>query len=128
MPTGTSVSLLSVFISAGLLIVAVAIPMALRKVPPNALYGLRVEATLTDKGVWYEANARSGRDLILVGVVFAGLAVVLSFVGLSEATFSIVCSAFLVIALIGAAIRGWLFAERLRRDRPSGPGSPGAAA
>ena len=41
--------LLPVFTLVGLLIVAMAIPMVLRKVPPNGLYGLRVaEPELAD--------------------------------------------------------------------------------
>jgi uncharacterized membrane protein len=115
--------LLPVFVLVGLLTIALAIPMALRKVPPNGLYGLRVRATMADESVWYEANARSGRDLIVVGSLFVVVSVVLSRLGLSETTYSSVCGAVLGIALVVAALRGWLLAEKLLRGRPSGPGS-----
>jgi uncharacterized membrane protein len=60
----------------GLLTVIVAIPLALRRVPPNRWYGLRVPATLADREVWYAANQRTGRDLVWLGLalVVAGLA------------------------------------------------------
>jgi uncharacterized membrane protein len=121
-------SSVAIFIFVGLLTAAHAVPMALRKVPPNRLYGLRVRATLADEVVWYAANARSGRDLILVGGVFAAFALALSFAGLSKASYSMVCAVVLVILLLGAAIRGWLFAEKCLRDRPPGPGAAGSSA
>jgi uncharacterized membrane protein len=62
-------------IAFGLLFIGISAPLALRRVPPNGWYGLRVPSTFADEWVWYEANAMSGRDLIVVGVmlVLAGL-------------------------------------------------------
>ena len=91
--------ILPVFMLVGLLTIALAIPRALRKGPPNGLYGLRVSATLADRGVWYEANARSGRELIVVGCAFVCVAWSLSRLGLSGATYSATCGAFLLVAL-----------------------------
>ena len=42
-----------------LVLMAVAVPLARRRVPPNAWYGLRVPATFADREVWYAANARA---------------------------------------------------------------------
>ena len=65
--------IISVALSA--LFVGIAIPLVLRRIPPNRWYGLRVPATLTDERVWYEANVVAGWDFIRVGVVtfLAGL-------------------------------------------------------
>ena len=57
----------------GLLFVALAVPLILRRVPPNALYGLRVRATFADDDVWYEANVRSARGLLVIGILMAAL-------------------------------------------------------
>jgi uncharacterized membrane protein len=46
----------------------VAIPLALRKVRPNVVYGYRTRATLSNEDVWYEANAHFGRGLIVASV------------------------------------------------------------
>ena len=48
-----------------LVLILVAIPLALRKVPPNLVYGFRTRATMGDEDVWYEANAYFGRSLIV---------------------------------------------------------------
>jgi len=44
-------------------------PIASRPVRPNRWYGLRIRGTPADEPVWYEANAATGRDLILPGSV-----------------------------------------------------------
>jgi len=46
-----------------------AIPLMLRKVPRNVVYGYRTRATLSDDFVWYEANAYFGRALLIASIV-----------------------------------------------------------
>lgn len=57
------------FAAVSVLLMALAVPLMRRRVPPNHTYGLRVRATLADPEVWYEANAASGRDLFGLGAV-----------------------------------------------------------
>ena len=45
--------------------VIIAIPLILRKVPRNVVYGFRTRATLKDDFVWYEANAYFGRLFLI---------------------------------------------------------------
>ncbi|GEM_PF-863184 len=52
--------------------VAISIPLVLDKVPPNRAYGYRSAETLSDPGVWYEANRFSGM-ILLVGGGVAGI-------------------------------------------------------
>lgn len=54
-----------------LALILLAIPLALRKVRPNVVYGYRTRATLSDEDVWYEANAYFGRRLIVASLVGA---------------------------------------------------------
>ena len=57
-----------------LVLILIAIPLALRKVRPNVVYGYRTRATLSDEDVCYDANAYFGSRLIvacLIGVVAA---------------------------------------------------------
>jgi uncharacterized membrane protein len=63
------------FISA-LLLIAVGIPLWLRRVPPNPLYGARFRSTLSDEAVWYEINARAGRNLVGIGAMYLALLIV----------------------------------------------------
>ena len=54
----------------GPLLVLLAIPLWLRRIPPNRFYGMRTRATLADEALWYDVNARSGRDLALAAALF----------------------------------------------------------
>ena len=45
---------LVIFVSVALILIGVATPLVLGRVPPNDLYGLRVPATLEDEEVWFE--------------------------------------------------------------------------
>jgi uncharacterized membrane protein len=56
--------------ASGLLLIAAGIPLWLRRVPRNALYGVRFSSTLSDDRIWYEINARCGRDLVGIGAVY----------------------------------------------------------
>ncbi|GAB4484581.1 MAG: hypothetical protein OHK006_09180 [Thermodesulfovibrionales bacterium] len=59
----------------GLVFGAVALPLALRKVPRNIVYGFRTRTTLSDDFIWYEANAHFGRGMLAAALVMwcAGL-------------------------------------------------------
>jgi uncharacterized membrane protein len=59
--------------ASGLLLVAAGIPMWLRRIPRNALYGVRFASTLSDDRIWYEINARCGRALVGIGVGYLAL-------------------------------------------------------
>jgi uncharacterized membrane protein len=52
-----------------LITIAISIPLVLRKVPPNVVYGVRTRKTLSDARIWYEANYRGGVALIVAGIV-----------------------------------------------------------
>lgn len=54
-----------------------AIPLALRKVPRNGLYGFRTPRTLSDDAVWYESNAYFGKALLVASAVTAAAIVAL---------------------------------------------------
>lgn len=53
----------------GILIVLLAIPMILRRVPPNSLYGVRTKASFASDSDWYRINAIGGRYLAVAGIV-----------------------------------------------------------
>ncbi len=46
--------------------IMISIPLILRKVPRNVIYGFRTPTTLKNDFIWYEANACFGR-LFLIG-------------------------------------------------------------
>jgi uncharacterized membrane protein len=59
--------------------VIIAIPLILRKVPRNVVYGFRIKATLQNDFVWYEANAYFGKLFIISSLVSALLIILLYF-------------------------------------------------
>lgn len=93
----------------GVVFMALAIPLMMRRVPPNPLYGLRVTATFAEEAVWYEANARSGRGLLGVGLAMA----LLAFAPLDPLTW-VGVTMVLVLAWAAWSVR---LANALLRDR-----------
>ena len=58
------------FFSIACLVVAVvSVPMVLRKVPPNSIYGFRTKLTLSNPDIWYPANAFSGWALLVAAAI-----------------------------------------------------------
>jgi hypothetical protein len=60
----------------GLLTTALAIPLVLRKVPMNRVYGVRVLKAFKSEDNWYEINAYGGRLFLAYGLLltFFGIA------------------------------------------------------
>src|SRR5262249_41223300 len=93
-----------VFTGIGVLLVVLSIPLLLRRVPPNPIYGLRVPATFKDDQVWYDANAATGRDVAIVGVIIALSSVVLPVLGVRDMPFQIAWTAITVGGLAIASV------------------------
>jgi uncharacterized membrane protein len=94
-----------------------AIPLILRRVPPNPLYGLRIPATYKDDQVWYDANAATGRDMAIHGVCLTLLSIVLPVAGVRDMAFAIAWSAALGAGAICTVTLGWRRANRMFRER-----------
>ena len=113
------------FVGIGLLSMVVGLPLACRRVPPNRWYGIRLPATLADEFVWYETNATSGRDLMMLGAVVAGVAFFLPRVAtVSAAQYAGLCSGVLAVGSSAMVVRGWRLANRLLREGRAGPPRP----
>ena len=63
----------AICVASGVLLIVAGIPLWLRRVPRNALYGVRFASTLSDDRIWYEINARCGRDLVGIGAGYLAL-------------------------------------------------------
>ncbi len=95
-----------------LLFAILAIPLMLRKVPRNIIYGYRTRKTLRDDAVWYDANAHFGRGLFIASIISVIAVFILSRTHfLSPPVFLPVSLAALVAP---AAIAGLATARRLR--------------
>ena len=54
----------------------VSIPLILRKIPRNSVYGYRTRTTLSDDRIWYETNAYFGLRFLIGSIVSACLAII----------------------------------------------------
>lgn len=58
------------------LVLIVALPLAIRKVPPNNVYGFRTPKTMSDRKIWFDANAYAGKAMCVAAIAmfsFAGV-------------------------------------------------------
>src|SRR5947199_10677475 len=112
------------FTFSGAVMCVLAVPLMRRRIKPNGLYGLRVPATFADEWVWYEANARAGRDLVGLGVVLALGAFVLPSFGLARGTSRLAWCCFAAAGSLVMAVIGWRRANRLLLERRREHGKP----
>lgn len=95
----------------GPVLLVLSIPLLLRWVPRNYVYGFRIAATLRSDAVWYEVNALFGRHALLLGLLMIALELALPL--------SIRNSALRAVAFIGLAtviVADWRTANRLDRE------------
>ena len=53
----------------GVLLMGLGVPLMLRKVGRNSIYGFRTPKTLSDDKIWYEANRYAGMLMLVCGAV-----------------------------------------------------------
>lgn len=89
------------YIAIGVILFGLGIPLSLRKVKQNRLYGFRTKRTLADESIWYDANAYAGKLMIITGLVIAGGATVLIYAGknLDMNSLALILLAILVIPI-----------------------------
>jgi hypothetical protein len=92
------------FLGCDLLLAMIAIPLMLRKVRRNVVYGFRTRLTLSDDAVWYEANAHFGWRLFLASLASAAAIVNLFRSDLAPAAFLAASIAALVAPLFIAIL------------------------
>ena len=55
----------------GLLLALISIPLVLRRVPRNPVYGIRIPEAFSTEARWYDINAYGGRLFLAYGVALA---------------------------------------------------------
>ena len=109
------------FALVGVLMIALALPMILRRVPPNGFYGLRVPATFKDEQVWYDANAAAGRDLLVLGMLVILFGLVPPLFGWSGESHGYAWSLLVGGGAVLMAVIGWRRANRMLAARAGTP-------
>jgi hypothetical protein len=59
----------------GLLVTAAAIPLALRAIPMNRWYGIRIPKAFKSDRLWYDINAYGGKLLLIYGVLLVAFGI-----------------------------------------------------
>jgi uncharacterized membrane protein len=107
-------AIMAIYILGGILLILLSIPLILRKIPPNPIYGFRVQWTLKDPDLWYPMNAYTGKWLVFVGVCSVLGAVGLSFVpGISLAVYAFSCLGIFAASIILAILQSIRYLRKM---------------
>ncbi len=108
--------LLVLYVAAGVLLAILSIPMMLRRLPPNALYGFRVRQTLADPDLWYKLNEHAGKRLFVSGLAIAVGAIIFYLVpGLSLDAYALACLGVTLVFLVIGMGQSFLYLRSLTR-------------
>jgi hypothetical protein len=111
-------TILYLYLFAGLLLIGLSIPLILKKIKPNALYGFRVQQTLDDPQTWYAVNAYSGKWLLAAGIATLMAAVGFYLIpGISLDAYALACLGVVGTLLVLGLARSFQFLKRLSRGR-----------
>lgn len=107
-------TLMAGYIVGALVLIAVSVPLLMRKVRPNYFYGFRTRQTLGSEQVWYDVNAYSARWLIGAGVLTLVTALLVALIpGIGIDGYAIICSVIMLSALTAAVIMSLRYARTL---------------
>jgi|NGEPerStandDraft_6_1074524.scaffolds.fasta_scaffold189543_2 hypothetical protein len=67
--------LMVTFVTVGMVLAAVCIPLILGRIPPNRLYGIRVRKTLEHPEIWYPVNKYGGARLLMSSLLLVMAAI-----------------------------------------------------
>jgi hypothetical protein len=90
------------------LLAIISVPLILKVVPPNNVYGFRTNLTLSSPGIWYPANSFLGWALLAAAMISGTALLVLP----ATADRWLVWAAFLV-PVLGAVAASFLFLGRI---------------
>lgn len=103
------------FETVGLLLLLVAIPLLLKKVPPNRWYGFRVSATLKDPALWYQANVYIAKYISGIGVILMAVAFLFYFLEIGGVLMCSLLGIGVWSGVILMAIQGFRFLRKAKR-------------
>lgn len=84
-----------------LLFVVICLPMALKLVPPNGIYGIRTPETLANAAIWYAVNFRAGLSGVVAGLAATTFNVI---VAISSTTTDARKLTIVVVTTVGTAL------------------------
>jgi hypothetical protein len=103
----------------GLLLAAYSLPLAVRRVPMNRAFGIRIPEVFTSDALWYDINAYGGRLFLVYGVLLAAFGFLAR--DLAPPKTSLWSPVFIVGPLLGALALLPLIRSYARRRVLQGP-------
>src|SRR5579859_2064094 len=98
-------TLSNLYVFLGIVMVVIAIPLVLRKVKPNPIYGFRTPFTMSREDVWYDINAYFGRWLLAIAMLFTAATLLARQIpGIGVDAYASICSLLMVAGLAIAMI------------------------
>ncbi|MBS1792478.1 MAG: SdpI family protein [Acidobacteria bacterium] len=99
----------------GLLVTALAIPLAKGKINRNQWYGFRTPRTLSSDEIWFPANRLAGGNMIVAGVLVMITAVTLFFLkGLLPVPATVLTMASVTfLAIVASVVKSFLALRKM---------------
>jgi uncharacterized membrane protein len=108
--------LMVLYVCSGMFLSAISIPLVLRKIGPNPVYGFRVKQTLEDPRVWYDVNAYAAKGLFCAGLIIVITALAFTKIpGLGVDGYALSCTAVFAIALTVIVVLSFRYLGRITR-------------
>lgn len=107
--------LLFLYITSGVVLIVLSLPLMAGKVKPNPFYGFRIEQTLKDPALWYATNRYFARWQLVVGLIVLIAALGLYFwPGISVDAYALSCLAVFTTIFVIALWKSFLFIKKMR--------------
>ncbi len=109
--------LAALYIGAGLLLIAISIPLIQRRIKPNPWYGFRTPTTLKNEKVWYEVNAHSGMRLLISGIIVVIAAILFALIpDLTIDTYAIVVALVLGVSITIGLLQSFRYLSQIAKQ------------
>ncbi len=96
-----------------LLIIGLALPLAMGRVPPNAFYGYRTRASRGSPRLWYATNRVAARWMMIVGACVIAIVTTMNLIGAAPVTTLLVGANLMASGAVLSAVRAWRLERRL---------------
>jgi hypothetical protein len=109
--------LLALYAVSGLLLAVLSVPLILKKIPPNGLYGFRIPSTVNNPELWYKVNTYAGWRLLVVGLGSSLGSIILYYTGYSSVdAYALSCLGVFLALFLWCIITSFLYLKSLQQN------------
>ena len=108
-------TLLYLYITSGILLTVISLPLIVRKIKPNPFYGFRIQQTLDDPEIWYATNQYFAKRLLVVGLVQTLASVgFYTIPNISVDAYALLCLGVFVVTFAIAMAQSWRYMKSIK--------------